>query len=174
VSYDLHLYRVRRGCTASEAHDEDAAMMEAGAKHEPRAFSYLPAEEREHVVQTLLATDPALEIIRPPGAPELIQLCGPDDNPYDWCVSHTCSLSWTYTKSDAALARLVDRVRPGLKALYALGFRAFDPQLGRDFDPDRDFASVSSVYGVINQHMADHFQTPTGDARPSRPWWRLW
>jgi hypothetical protein len=173
MSYDLRLHLVGEGFTADDA-DREARDNSGPRRPKGRAVLPLSKELQEEVIRVIHQADPSLEIIRSQDH-DFVQLWSDDDAPRDWGVSPTgVWVSWPYTKTAEGLERVLVKVRAGLEPLYAMGFRAFDPQLDRALDSPADLGrEAAETYAHVNQKMADKFRAPIGDARP-KPWWKFW
>ena len=173
MSYDLRLHLVTEGFTAKDA-DRDTRDSPAQPGPNGRAALPLSKELQEQVIRAIHETDPSLEIVRPEGH-DFVQLWSDDDAPREWGVSPTLVwASWQYTKTAEGLEQVLVKVRARLEPLYAMGFRAFDPQLDRALDSPADLGrDAAETYAHVNQQMADKFRANIGDARP-KPWWKFW
>ena len=78
-------------------------------------------------------------------------------------------MSWSYGADDAAPA--LDEVRRYLPVFEQHGYVAYEPQLGRLFDPDRDAVDAAELHRDIHRQLEEEFES----ARPDRgSFWKRW
>jgi hypothetical protein len=158
MSYDLHLLRRETiGDDPSAAYER----LEELAEREPTP------EEQERLRQLaadLQEANPAVDLTEShkgfflqlgyePERPLVIDIAGTD----------AITMMWSYGADDAAPA--LAEVRLYLPVFERYGYVAFDPQLDRMFDVERDSDEAAAVHDEVRGHyvLAEH-------DRPS--WWR--
>jgi hypothetical protein len=77
------------------------------------------------------------------------------------------TMSWSYG-ADAARAA-IDEVRTFLPAFERHGYVAYDPQLERVFDPDRDAAEAEATHAYVHGQLAEAYPREPGERAP---WWK--
>jgi hypothetical protein len=160
MSYDLHLLRRER------IGDDASAAYESLEEIEER----LPTPDEEHQLRELAtdlqAASPGLDLHEATQGfglqlgydaerPVVIDIGGVDD----------ITMMWSYGADEAAPA--LDEVRLYLPVFERYGYVAFDPQLERLFDVERDSQDAIAVHAEVRDKV---FGDLTGDA--GRSWWR--
>jgi hypothetical protein len=157
MSYDLHLLR------RETAGDDPQAALERLDADEPSPDEQ---ERLEALARELKEANPGVDLMRPPRefalqlgydaeCPVVIDICGLDD----------ITLSWSYAPADPGPA--FAEVRRYLPVFARHGYVAWDPQLERLYDPDRDEDDARTIHKWGHQGVA----APTAEPE-RRSWWR--
>jgi hypothetical protein len=77
------------------------------------------------------------------------------------------TMSWSYGADDAEAA--LAEVRLYLPVLERHGYVAFDPQLERLFDVDRDAEQAGEIHRDVHRSMQETYVSQPSE---SRPWWK--
>ena len=161
MSYDLYLLR------KDEAGDDPAAAYERLEDHEERE----PTPEEEATLRRLAAdlqaASPGLDLTEPEEG-FLLQLGYETERPVVIDIgADEITMSWSYGAHDAEPA--LEEVRRYLPVFDRHGYVAFDPQLERVFDPERDAPAAAGIHRDVR---ADFYERYGSDEGESRPWWK--
>lgn len=161
MSYDLWLL------PRNELGDDPAAAYDGLAEREDRDPT--PAEEQQlrQLAADLRAANPDLDLTEPE-AGFLLQLGYETERPVVIDIGvNEITMSWSYGADDAEPA--LAEVRRYLPVFERHGYVAYDPQLERLFDPDRDAADAADVHQHVQELLNEKYRT---DRVERRPWWR--
>ena len=161
LSYDLYL--LKQDAAAGDL----AAAYEQLEEHEEREPT--PEEETQlrQLAADLQAASPGLDLTESDSG-FLLQLgyeaertvvidIGPDE----------ITMSWSFGAEAAAPA--LAEVRTHLRVFERHGYVAYDPQLERAFDPDRDSAEAEAVHRDVRDQLSEAYGPLVGERRP---WWK--
>jgi hypothetical protein len=160
MSYDLHLLR------RETIGDDPSAAYEALEEVEERKPSAEEEARLRELAAELQAANPGLDLTEPPQGfllqlgyeaerPVVIDIGGIDD----------ITMMWSYGADEAAPA--IAEVRLYLPVFERYGYVAFDRQLDRLFDVERDSDAAAEVHADVRDKV---FDCRTIGARPA--WWR--
>jgi hypothetical protein len=154
MSYDLHLLR------QDVAAADPTAAYEALEEQEEREPSPMVEEELRRLVADLQAASPGLDLAEQ-GRGFSLQLGYESERPVVIDITAgEITMSWSYGAEDASPA--LAEVRTYLPVFERHGYVAYDPQLERIFDPDRDAAVAEETHRYVRERAFGE-----GD----RSWW---
>jgi hypothetical protein len=158
VSYDLYLLR------KAEVGDDPAAayeQLEERGEREPT-----PAEEQlRRLAADLQAARPGLDLTESDNG--FFQLGYESGRPVVIDISAgEITMSWSYGTDIAAAA--LEEVRKYLPVFERHGYVAYDPQLERVFEPDRDAADAAELHRDIHGRL----EAAYGARSAEQPWWK--
>jgi len=162
VSYDLHLFKKDEG---------DPAELYERLEEEEEEDEREPTAEEEadlrRLAADLQAASPGLDLAEA-GRGFLLQLGYESERPVVIDIGvGSITMSWSYG-ADTAQAALAE-VRTYLPVVERHGYVAYDPQLERVFDPDRDAADAEETHAYVHGRLAEAY----GSAAPDgAPWWK--
>ena len=79
----------------------------------------------------------------------------------------TITMSWSYGADRARAA--IDEVRTYLPVFERYGYVAYDPQLEKVFDPDRDAAEAEQTHAYVRGQLEEAYGQLGG---AQEPWWK--
>jgi hypothetical protein len=159
VSYDLYLL------PKDQAGDDPAAAyerLEEGQEREP-----MPDEEARlrQLAADLQAASPGLDVSEPDRG-FMLQLGYEAERPVVIDISAgEISMSWSYGADDPGPA--LEEVRRYLPVFDRHGYVAYDPQLERVFDPNRDAEAAAETHAYVRERTFEKYGGP-----PQEPWWK--
>jgi hypothetical protein len=160
VSYDLHLFKKDDG-DPEELYER---LEEDEDEREPT-----PEEEAElrGLAADLQAASPGLDLAEASRG-FLLQLGYESERPVVIDIgAGSITMSWSYG-ADSALAA-IDEVRTYLPVFERHGYVAYDPQLEKVFDPDRDAAEAEGTHAYVHGQLEEAYG-PLAPEQP--PWWK--
>jgi hypothetical protein len=161
VSYDLYLLR------RDEIGDDPAALHERLEEREEREPTAAEEEQLRRLGADLQAANPGLDLAEAGGG-FLLQLGYETERPVVIDIgADEITMSWSYGADDARPA--IEEVRKYLPVFERPGYVAYDPQLERLFDVERDGADAIEIHRDIHQQLDERYGV---DSRKRRPWWR--
>jgi hypothetical protein len=162
VSYDLHLFKADEG-DPGELYER---LEEDEEEREPT-----PEEEAElrSLAADLQAASPGLDLVEPTRG-FLLQLGYESERPVVIDIgAGTITMSWSYGADRAREA--IGEVRTYLPVFERHGYVAYDPQLEKIFDPDRDAAEAEETHAYVRGELEEVYGRLTGGQKP-KPWWK--
>lgn len=165
MSYDLYLLKAEEvGEDPSAISERLEERAEEEAEREPT-----PEEERQlrALAAELQATNPDL-VLSEPDDGFFLQLGYDREQPVviDMTLGEI-RMAWSFGAEDAGPA--LEQVRLYLPVFARHGYVAYDPQLERVFDVDRDAAEAAEVHREVRERVEDTYG-PVVMPRPQ--WWR--
>ena len=159
MSYDLYLLR------REEVVDDPVAAYERLEENEEREPTPSEEEHLRRLAADLQAASPGLDLTEPEVG-FLLQLGYDAERPVVIDIGvDEISMSWSYGADDPAPA--LSEVELYLPVFGRHGYVAYDPQLERLFDPDRDVAQAADIHREVRSHLDEYV---TGPSR--RAWWK--
>jgi hypothetical protein len=159
VSYDLVLL------PKAEASDDPGAAYERLEEQEEREPSPHEEERLRELVNDLLAANPAVDLVES-SAGFMLQLGYEAERPVVIDISAgEITMSWSYGAENPSPA--LEEVCRYLPVFERHGYVAYDPQLERLFDPDRDADDAAEIYRFVQAQLDEGF-----GERPPQPWWK--
>ena len=161
MSYDLYLLR------AHEVGDDPAAAyerLEEAAEEEREAT---PEEVRQllGLARDLQAVNPGLDLTETSGS--FLQLGYETEQPVVIDMSaDEIRMAWSFGAEEAGPA--LEQVRLYLPVFERHGYVAYDPQLERLFDVDRDAAEAAGVHQYVRGRMEETYGPLVAERRS---WW---
>jgi hypothetical protein len=160
VSYDLHLFKKDEG-DPGEQYDR---LEEDEEEREPT-----PGEEAElrGLAADLQAASPGLDLTEASRG-FLLQLGYESERPVVIDIgAGAITMSWSYGADRARAA--IDEVRTYLPVFERHGYVAYDPQLEKIFDPDRDAAEAEATHAYVHGQLEESYGPL---AATQEPWWK--
>jgi hypothetical protein len=161
VSYDLYLLR------AHEVGDEPAAMCEQLEKAAEEEREPTPEEERQlrELVRDLQVVNPDLDLSGAGGF--FLQLGYESEQPVVIDISAgEIRMAWSFGADEAGPA--LEQVRLYLPVFERHGYVAYDPQLERVFDVERDATEAADVHRYVRERMEATYGPLVAERRS---WW---
>jgi hypothetical protein len=161
MSYDLYIL------TKDEIRDDPSAAYERLEEHEEREPT--PDEERQlrQLAADLQAANPGVDLVESARG-FFIQLGYEVGKPVVIDISPAeMTMSWSYGADDAAPA--LAEVRLYLPVFVRHGYVAYDPQLERLFDVDRDAEPAGEIHRAVQRNLQETYGSQLSE---SRPWWK--
>lgn len=185
MSYDLHLFQVPPGRTARDVYESG----ELGDKHRTKVADPEKEARKRRIMDALLQHDPRLvpfefdhtQIAKTDGIAveearrryRHIELNDDETNsPIQITLfDDEVSVTIAYWHQGPQAAQTLRKVGGYLNIIVAhSGYTAYDPQLGKVIDPDRDYQDCLNAYGA--GVAAIERVSQTGNLR--KPWWKFW
>ena len=160
MSYDLYLLR------KDEVRDDPTAAYERLEERVERQLDSAEEDRLRRLAADLQAAHPGLDLSEPESG-FLLQLGYEADRPVVIDIGvDEITMSWSYGAegTDAAL----EEVRSYLPVFDRHGYVAYDPQLERLFDLERDAGEVAEIHRDVHRHLQDTYGAELG----GRPWWK--
>jgi hypothetical protein len=157
MSYDLHLLKKDEiGDDPSEAYER----LEEQEEHEPT-----PEEERRllQLAADLQSANPGVDLVESDNGFFLQLGCEAERPVVIDMRAGEITMSWSYGAADAAPA--LSEVRLYMPVFERHGYVAYDPQLERVFDVERDADAASAIHADVCKHLNEAY----GERRP---WWK--
>jgi hypothetical protein len=161
MSYDLYLLR------ADEVGDDPAAAYERLEDAAEEEREPTPEEERQlrELARDLQAVNPGLDLSE--GSGFVLQLGYETEQPVVIDIaSGEIRMAWSFGAEKAGPA--LEQVRLYLPVFERHGYVAYDPQLERLFDVERDAAEAADVHEYVRKRMEETYGPLV--AQP-RSWW---
>jgi hypothetical protein len=160
MSYDLYLFRETDG-------DPEAAYELLEEEEEEREPTAEEEAELRRLAADLQAASPGLDLTEAARG-FLLQLGYEIQRPVVLDIgAGSITMSWSYG-ADAARAA-IDEVRTYLPVFERHGYVAYDPQLERVFDPDRDAQEAEATHAYVHGQLAEAYPRELGERAP---WWK--
>jgi hypothetical protein len=163
MSYDLYLLK------ADEVGDDPAAAYERleEAAEDEREPTPEEARRLRDLAHDLQAANPGLDLTEVE-AGFFIQLGYETEQPVVIDIgADEIRMAWSFGADDPAPA--LAQVRLYLPVFERHGYVAYDPQLERLFDPDRDEADATDTHRYVRERMEETYGPLVAERRP---WWR--
>jgi hypothetical protein len=161
VSYDLHLLK------KDEIDDDHGAVYQRLEEQEQREPTPEEEQRLRQLAAELQAANPGVDLVES-GKGFFLQLGYEAERTVVIDIgAGDITLSWSYGADDAAPA--LDEVRRYLPVFDRHGYVAYDQQLERLFDADRDAADAAEIHRNVQQQLRETYG-PQFDER--RPWWK--
>jgi hypothetical protein len=161
MSYDLHLLR------KEEVGDDPAAAYGRLEEREERTPTPEEQERLRRLAADLQAASPGLDLSEA-GQGFLLQLGYDGERAVVIDIgAGEITMSLSYGADDASAA--LEEVRRYLPVFDRYGYVAYDPQLERLFDPERDAGQAAAVHRDTHRQLEQAYG-PLSDQR--RPWWK--
>jgi hypothetical protein len=160
VSYDLHLFKKDEGDPEDlyERLEEDEDEREPTREEEA---------ELRSLAADLQAASPGLDLTEASRG-FLLQLGYESERPVVIDIgAGTITMSWSYGADSARAA--IDEVRTYLPVFERHGYVAYDPQLEKIFDPDRDAGEAEETHAYVHGQLEDAYPRELGERTP---WWK--
>ena len=179
MSYDWYLFRPTPGKDPlAEIQERLAKEEETLAAGEAVDNSGPPREETERLkrrlVGALQARNPRLE---PSEFERGIELTDETTGMQITLCDDRADITVPYWHDGDEAKRAMDEVRDFIEILFReAGYVAYDPQLGRIVNPERDLGEAIPGYERIVRDLPRLTEDATHGTRPleARPWWRFW
>jgi hypothetical protein len=160
MSYDLYLFRETDG-------DPEAAYELLEEEEEEREPTAEEEAELRRLAADLQAASPGLDLTEAARG-FLLQLGYEIQRPVVLDIgAGSITMSWSYG-ADAARAA-IDEVRTYLPVFERHGYVAYDPQLERVFDSDRDAQEAEATHAYVHGQLAEAYPRELGERAP---WWK--
>ena len=157
MSYDIYLLK------KEVAGDDPAAAYEALEEQQERDATAAGVAELRRLAADLQAASPGLDLCE--ASPGFLQLGYESERPVVIDLGpDEITMSWSYGAEDATDA--LKEVRTYLPVFERHGYVAYDPQLERLFDPDRDSGDAAATHEYVRGRVFEGTENRS-------PWRRL-
>ena len=161
MSYDLWLLK------KDEVGDDPSAAFERLQEQEERE----PTPDEEEALRRLAAdlqeASPGLDLAEPDSG-FMLQLGYDAERPVVIDIgANEITMSWSFGAANAAAA--LEEVRLYLPVFERHGYVAYDPQLERLFEPERDAVEACEIHDHVRQQIDEYLG---GELGRRRPWWK--
>lgn len=191
MSYDIYAYRPK--LPTPELSEAEAAMEDSGDPNESA-----PSAEAERIAAALMQANPRLERFeydyaqiaetqkitvedarRKYHAIQLNPANLADASKSDLALqveicSRTVFITFPYWYGEADAAKVFAQAHEYLQVIRKeAGYFAYDPQIERAFDPEKEFPSGQEVYSSIVKQMPQLLASARRNSK-KKPWWKFW